>query len=80
MTQQEHVVLVNGQGMHTGTMEKYAAHQYITPFISLSLAGFLILVGNICSHAVLYPRKPGPASGPIPCVDIHNGMKAMTMP
>lgn len=31
MTQQEHVVLVNEQGMHTGTMEKYAAHQYITP-------------------------------------------------
>lgn len=47
MSIQEHVILVNDQGMVIGTQEKYAAHTLHTRCIWRSLHGFLTQKANV---------------------------------
>ncbi len=44
--QTEHVILLNAQGVPTGTLEKYAAHTADTSYISRSPVGCLMPKGN----------------------------------
>jgi isopentenyl-diphosphate delta-isomerase len=47
MSIQEHVILVNDQGMVIGTQEKYAAHTLHTPLHLAFPAGFLTQKANV---------------------------------
>jgi isopentenyl-diphosphate delta-isomerase len=47
MSIQEHVILVNDQGMVIGTQEKYAAHTLHTPLHLASPPGFLTQTANV---------------------------------
>lgn len=44
--QTEHVILLNAQGVPTGTLEKYAAHTADTLYISRFPVGCLMPKGN----------------------------------
>jgi isopentenyl-diphosphate delta-isomerase len=66
MSIQEHVILVNDQGMVIGTQEKYAAHTLHTP-LHLAFSSWLFNAKGECliTRRAL-SKKPGPASGPTP--------------
>ncbi len=67
MSIQEHVILVNDQGMVIGTQEKYAAHTLYTP-LHLAFSSWLFNANGECliTRRALTKKKPGPASGPTP--------------
>lgn len=75
MSIQEHVILVNDQGMVIGTQEKYAAHTLHTP-LHLAFSSWLFNAKGECliTRRAL-SKKPGPASGPTPCAATRSRVK-----
>lgn len=80
MGKQEHVILVNEQGVVTGTQEKYAAHTSQTP---LHLA-FSCWIFNAAGQSLVTRRalskKPGQASGRTPFAGIRKKGKPPNRP
>ncbi len=75
MSIQEHVILVNDQGMVIGTQEKYAAHTAHTP-LHLAFSSWLFNARGEClvTRRAL-SKKPGQGSGPTPFADILSPVK-----
>jgi isopentenyldiphosphate isomerase len=78
MSIQEHVILVNDQGMVIGTQEKYAAHTLHTP-LHLAFSSWLFNAKGECliTRRAL-SKKPGPASGPTPSAATAVGRRDRT--
>ncbi|STQ09458.1 isopentenyl-diphosphate delta-isomerase [Enterobacter cloacae] len=81
MSIQEHVILVNDQGMVIGTQEKYAAHTSHTP-LHLAFSSWLFNAkGGVSYHPSRIKQKSlGRASGRTQSAAIRNLVKRLIRP
>lgn len=75
--QTEHVILLNAQGVPSGTLEKYAAHTADTP-LHLAFSCWLFNAkGQLLVTRRALSKKRGQACGLTRCAVIRNWAKAM---
>ncbi len=73
----EHVILLNTQGVPSGTLEKYAAHTADTP-LHLAFSCWLFNAkGQLLVTRRALNKKAWPVCGPTRYADIRNWVKAM---